>query len=361
LLLLALSGIASRAWSQSPQSPSSLPLSPTDPAIPAQPASAQQPTDQSQPGSIGGTVLDQDGAVLQGATVTLTFTGSAPTSAITATTDSTGGFIFPAVPSGNFKLTVSSKGFTTQTVFGILHPGEVYQVQAIVLPLSTAASEVTVTATQTEIAQAQIQEEETQRILGVIPNFYVSYAANAAPLDTKQKYELAWKTSIDPVSFLAAGFFAGIEQAENTFKDYGQGAGGYAKRFAANYADNFIGTMIGSAILPAVFKQDPRYFYKGTGSIPSRALYAIEMSLICKGDNGHWQLNYSAIIGGLGAAGISNIYYPASDREGATLTFENALIGMAEGAVQNLVQEFIIRRLTPKLPSVGASKIQDQN
>jgi hypothetical protein len=79
------------------------------------------------------------------------------------------------------------------------------------------------------------------------------------------------------------------------------------------------------------------------------------MSVVCKGDNGHWQPNYSNIIGGLAAGGISNLYYPAQDRDGAELTFENAAIGTAATAVSNLIQEFLLRKLTPKLPKAGAS------
>jgi hypothetical protein len=80
------------------------------------------------------------------------------------------------------------------------------------------------------------------------------------------------------------------------------------------------------------------------------------MSVVCKGDNGHWQTNYSGIVGGLAAGGISNLYYPAGSRAGVGLTFENALIGTGEGAIQNLIQEFIIRRLTPHVPNYGAAK-----
>jgi hypothetical protein len=76
-------------------------------------------------------------------------------------------------------------------------------------------------------------------------------------------------------------------------------------------------------------------------------LYAIANSVICKGDNGHWQANYSSILGSLAAGGISNLYYPAENRDGAELTFENALIGVGESAAVNLLQEFVIRRLTP--------------
>jgi len=77
---------------------------------------------------------------------------------------------------------------------------------------------------------------------------------------------------------------------------------------------------------------------------------------MCKGDNGRWQVNYSAIIGGLAAGGISNLYYPASNRSGIGLTFENALIGTGESAVSNLFQEFVIRKLTPRVPNYGAGK-----
>ncbi len=184
----------------------------------------------------------------------------------------------------------------------------------------------------------------------MIPNFYVSYVPNAAPLASKQKFQLAWRTTIDPVNFAITGAIAGVQQATNTFSGYGQGAQGYGKRYGASYADLVTGTFIGSAILPSLLKQDPRYFYKGTGSVRSRVLYAIANSVICKGDNGHWQANYSGILGSLASGGISNLYYPEQNRNGAALTVENTLIGIGETAATNLLQEFVIRKLTPNLP-----------
>src|SRR5208282_4507950 len=115
-------------------------------------------------------------------------------------------------------------------------------------------------------------------------------------------------------------------------------------------ADTVTGTFIGAALLPSLLKQDPRYFYKGSGSKTSRALYAIANSVICKGDNGRWQANYSNILGSLAAGGISNLYYPAQDRNGGGLTFENGALGIGATAVANLFQEFFIRKLTPKIP-----------
>ena len=179
----------------------------------------------------------------------------------------------------------------------------------------------------------------------------MSYDHHAVPLAPKQKFELAWKTTVDPVSFGVTGAIAGIQQAQNDFSGYGQGAQGYGKRFGASYANFLASTYIGGAILPSLLKQDPRYFYKGAGSKRSRVLYAIANSVICKGDNGHWQANYSSILGSLAAGGISNLYYPAKNRDGAELTFENTLIGISESAAVNLLQEFFIRKLTRNIPN----------
>jgi hypothetical protein len=183
-------------------------------------------------------------------------------------------------------------------------------------------------------------------VLGVFPNFYVSYDPDAVPLTSKQKFELAWRTSIDPVTFVLTGAVAGVQQWQNNFSGYGQGAQGYGKRYGAVYADNLTSTFLGGAIFPSLFKQDPRYFYKGTGTVRSRFFYAVANAVICKGDNRKWQPAYSTILGDLASGGISNAYYPNSDR-GAALVFENTLIGIGTTAAANVLQEFLIRKLTP--------------
>ena len=199
------------------------------------------------------------------------------------------------------------------------------------------------------MAEDEIKAQEKQRLLGVIPNFYVSYIPDAAPLDTKQKFELAWKSTIDPITFALTGALAGIEQADNTFSGYGQGAQGYGKRFGAAYADTVTGTFIGGALLPSLLHQDPRYFYKGKGSVRSRVFYAIANSVICKGDNRRWQPDYSGVLGSLAAGAISNLYYPAGSRSGVGLILGNTGIGIGETAVANILQEFVVRKLTVSL------------
>jgi hypothetical protein len=190
-----------------------------------------------------------------------------------------------------------------------------------------------------EKAALQLKQQEQQRIAGVVPNFNVSYNKDAAPLTRTQKLHLAWRTATDPVAFGIAGFDAGLSQAENDFPGYGQGAQGYAKRFGAAYADNFDGTLLGNAIFPILLKQDPRYFRRGEGSFPSRLFYAVSTTVWCKNDNGKWGPNYSNIFGNLAAGGISNLYYPASDR-GAGLTFQRGLTVTAYGAFGGVFNEF---------------------
>ena len=114
-----------------------------------------------------------------------------------------------------------------------------------------------------------------QRVGGVIPNFYSTYDWNAPPMLAKQKFQLSIRSIIDPVSFLAVAGIAGAEQYKNVFPAYGGGIEGYGKRYGAALANHVSGNLLGRAVYPSIFHQDPRYFYKGKGSIRSRALYAI--------------------------------------------------------------------------------------
>jgi Carboxypeptidase regulatory-like domain len=349
LAMLSGFGLTVRAVAQTFSQPESIAIDQS--ALPNAP-SAQVAGQVGALGSVSGTVTDVSGAAVAGARIALIRDGqAADDSAIPVTLSATdGSFSFMNLASGAFKLTVTAAGFAAGQMAGQVRSGETRQLPTIALTAATN-TEVQVTATQEEIAEAQINQEEKQRVLGVFPNFYVSYDSHPEPLTPKQKFELAYKTLIDPVSFLLIGFSAGLEQADNSFSGYGQGSLGYAKRYAAGYGDALTGTILGNALLPAIFKQDPRYFYKGTGTVKSRVLYAIANSVICKGDNGHWQFDYTAIGGGLASAGISNFYYPHVNRDGAGLTFVNAGLGIADSALENLIQEFLIRRLTPRLPA----------
>jgi len=317
------------------------------------PAPATQ-SDRQPAGSISGKIIDQSGSSIGGAQVKLTREDESPAQEIL--TDNNGQFSFSNVAPGPFYLTISSEGLASQEISGTVQPGEPYVIPLAMLVVATQVTEVRVSLTREELADVQIREEVKQRVFGVIPNFFVTYDRNAVPLTAKQKFRLAWKSSTDPVTFVGVGAIAGINQAGNRWSGYGQGMQGYAKRYGATYGDVFSGTYIGGAILPSLLKQDPRYFYKGTGSKRSRLLYAISSSFICRGDNGHWQPNFSNVGGNLAAGAIANLYYPASNRHGASLVFSTALIRLTETTIASIFQEFFVPRLTSNRPTRTTSQ-----
>ena len=191
---------------------------------------------------------------------------------------------------------------------------------------------------------SRVKAEEQQRIFGFIPNFYVEYDPNVAPLTTKLKFQLAAKVSYDPVTLAGVGLFAAANQAGDR-PNYTEGAKGYAERYGAVYADGITDIMIGGAVLPSLLHQDRRYFYQGSGSSKSRAFHALRSSFVCKGDNGRWQPNYSTVGGDVASAALSNAYYPASNR-GVGLFLSNFFIDTGQRAAANLAQEFILHRVT---------------
>ena len=297
-------------------------------------------------GHITGTVTDVNDDPVPSATVVLE--GPAPADPRTVVSNDNGFFEFndlaPGIP---YHVTVSAPGFGNWTSPDvILKPDETLILTGSKLQIAQALTTISVAYTAEEVATEQVKVEEQQRVLGIIPNFYVVYDHNAEPLTTKLKFKLALRTSADPATMVGVGVLAAIHQAAD-IPNYGQGWGAYGKRYGASAADGLSAIMIGGAILPSLLHQDPRYFYQGTGTTKSRTLHALSNAFVCQGDNGRLQPNYSTIGGDLASAALSNAYYPASDR-GARQTFETVIINTAERMFTALAQEFIVGRFTSK-------------
>jgi len=302
-----------------------------------------------------GTVKDGSASSVAGAIVTLETAGS--TEQRTAITDQTGAFGFSALEPGKYKLTIAAFGFDVWTAASVaIGPGNNPPLQPAVLQVAGMFSSMNVTLPKQELAAEQVKAEEKQRLLGVVPDFFVSYEPNPAPLTAAQKFQLGWRTIVDPVTFFSTGLAAGLEQARNHYPEFGQGAEGYAKRFGAQYTDRVSSIIIGHVVMQSIFHQDPRYFYKGTGTIRSRALYAIGTAFVRKGDNGHWQPDYSDVLGGAGATELSSLYYPATSRPARRLV-DDMLLGFGGRAIHNLLHEFVLREITTHVPkTVGLSQ-----
>jgi hypothetical protein len=309
----------------------------------------QAPAPQTE-GIIRGIVEDQSGAAIGGAVVTLETEAKEQRTAIT---DATGKFQFSQAPAGTDKITITASGFEAWTKeYVTLGFGQNQSVISAVLQVAPASTHVDVGLPPRELAAQQIKEEEKQRVVGVFPNFFVTYEPNPAPLSAKQKFQLGWKTFFDPVPILSSAVGAGLQQARGGYWEYGQGVEGFAKRFGANYADRVDGVLIGHVVTQSIFHQDPRYFYKGTGNFGSRALYAIGTAFVAKGDNGHWQPAYADVLGGMASYELSTLYRPGTSRPWLRLE-HTVLLGFAGRAAANLVQEFLLSKVTTHVRRPG--------
>lgn len=315
-----------------------------------QPASPVQSETAETSGSIRGTVVDARGDGVAAAQIILTNVSTLQKYTLASGPD--GEFTFTEIPPGMYFAVVKAKGFATYTSPQFTLSGQqIYDMPKVQLAIAVQVQQVTVRPTEV-IAQMQIKAEEKQRTLGVFPEFYTSYVWDAAPLSTKQKFSLATRDFFDPVPFILDGAVAGLEQANNSFAGYGQGAAGYGKRYAAALGNDAISDYLSHAIFPSIFHQDPRYFYQGTGSMKSRLVHALSWAVILRSDSGHPMPNYSYLLGDLAAGALSNLYYPPKNR-GAGLVFTNAAIGIAGRAGTGVIREFVLKHLVKNVPGNG--------
>ena len=298
------------------------------------------------PGSchLRGVIRTQSGESANGSHIRLT--SSDGKTILEGVTREGGAYGWDGLAVGEYTLSITTEGYLPAVYrIRLPEPGGTAVVD-VRLKLPSSTDSVTVTASEGDIAKAELQVEEEQRLAGIFPNFFVSYQWQAASLTARQKFALAFKNASDPGNLLLVGTTAGVQQAIDAFPGYGQGAAGYGRRFGADLGNLVVGTFVGGAVLPSIFHQDPRYFYRGTGSVPSRLWYAATRAVVTRGDNGQSQPNWSGVLGDLSAGAISNLYYAPQDRMGARLTFVNGLLGIGGDAMNGVFQEFFLRRLT---------------
>jgi hypothetical protein len=295
-------------------------------------------------GSILGTVLDTNNDTIPNATVVLQNPIGAP---VTVVTKEDGSFALHDVTPGiAHPITIAAAGFAEWSSSVSVEPGQDKTLTDIKLGIVATTRAITVTYSSQEVAAQQLKAEERQRVLGFIPNIYVTYEPHPEPLTAKMKFHLAYKGLTHPTFFAFEGMWAGVQQAAH-ITDYPQGASGYAQRFGANLASGSSEALFANAILPSLLHQDPRYFYRGSGTKGSRAWHAIMAPFVCQGDNGKLQPNYSQWGGSLISASLSNTYYPESER-GAGLVFTNFGTSIGLHVALGLAQEFLLSKFTSR-------------
>jgi hypothetical protein len=299
---------------------------------------------QTKTGNIQGTVVDLSGDPIPDAAVILE--GPSGESQKVVTKDD-GTFAFHEVTPGSaYKITVTAAGFSQWNSSIQIEPGQDKTLTDVALRPATVQRAVTVGYSSKEIAAQQVKAEEQQRVLRFIPNMFVTYDPHPEPLTTKMKFHLMYKGLTHPSFFVLEAVWAGIEYEANT-PNWPQNGKGYAERFGANLAGGASEMLFTNAILPSLLHQDPRYFYQGSGTKGSRAWHALLAPIVCKGDNGRSQPNYSQMGGLLISASLSNAYYPESNR-GPGLVARNFGTNMGIHVALGLAQEFILAKFTSR-------------
>lgn len=133
-------------------------------------------------------------------------------------------------------------------------------------------------------------------------------------LETKDKFYLFVQDTFDPVTFLSVGFDAGLDQAQNSDRSFGQGAAGYGKRFGADFAGQASGGFFKDFAYPAMFSEDPRYYRLAHASFRHRLAHALEHAFVGYRENGTRMFNASEWLGTTSAAVLSNLYHPDNQR-----------------------------------------------
>lgn len=183
------------------------------------------------------------------------------------------------------------------------------------------------------------KQEQSQRLLGVIPQFGTTSRHDAPPLTSRAKFRLFAKSAFDPVELSVVGFQAGISQAEGQFPEFGQGTAGYGKRYGATLADEVSSGFFANYFYSVLLKEDPRYFRLGEASIKRRIGYSLLQEVSCRSDKGGRSIAWENILGAFSAGGLSNLYYPPAER-GFGLSMSRSAISVGYGSLGGLVDEF---------------------
>jgi hypothetical protein len=188
-------------------------------------------------------------------------------------------------------------------------------------------------------ADSSTQPSGQERMFGIVPAYgIVEVGMQPPPLSSGQKFKLAVQY-LNPYTSAFVAAEAGINQARNSPREYGQGAEGYGKRYGAGFADGLTSGIFSTGVYPSLLRQDPRYYRLGDGDISHRTGYALTRILVTRQDSGRKAFNFSEVLGSFTSSALAVTYYPKSERDFSDVA-ERAGVQFAFDAGFNLLKEF---------------------
>lgn len=162
--------------------------------------------------------------------------------------------------------------------------------------------------------------DTTSRFVGYMTNRSIVFpdiATSAAALTVGGKFKLFVNQSISPAYILVATINAGLEQARDVPKGYGQGWDAYGDRFGASMARASSNSFFGSFVFASALRQDPRFFPQGHPTLWGSVKYSAARLVKTRTDSGEQTFNSSGLLGPLAAEALANAYLPKSEQTGA--------------------------------------------
>ena len=156
---------------------------------------------------------------------------------------------------------------------------------------------------------------QTKRILGIIPNFRAVSSDITLPAQSLQeKFMTATQDSFDYSSVFIPAALAGYSMGTNAVPEFHQGAAGYSRYLWHAAVDQTSENYMVEFLVPAITHQDTRYYTLGHGGFLKRTGYALSRAVVTRSDTATEEFNVSEVLGSGLSAGLSNAYYPASQR-----------------------------------------------
>jgi len=164
-------------------------------------------------------------------------------------------------------------------------------------------------------------------------------SSNTEPLTLREKYRIALNRSVDPIEFVRIAFGAGIDQARDYPREWGQGWNAFGVRVASGFGQQLVREQIEFGVW-AIDREDPRHHRSELHGVWPRTKYAIVHTFVARRDDGSQIPAYSRFIGDYGAGFVSREWYPTR--------FHNIPQGIDAGSVSlgldvglNVAREFM--------------------
>ncbi len=172
-------------------------------------------------------------------------------------------------------------------------------------------------------------------------NKYIEPGQTAQTLTGRDKVLFGLRQEATIYYPLGAAVSAGYSHLTNDSPNYGTNSDAYAQRLGAALARNASQNIFSDSLLAPVLHEDPRYYVMGNRrNAFARTAYAISRVLLTRSEAGDTTPNFSLLGGYASAAGLTNAYYPPTNR-GFTETAKTFGGSLGGAAFSNVVREFL--------------------